>query len=120
MTDRLSLAGIGNAARRIEDAHRVDLRDDVGSLCNRFADRLEVVVLGQIGSICVEDEREAFVTVDFGESAIDSDCLVASLDGRLAFFNLDRDMSVHDEAALGIDAEVAEDLRDRNLSGELI
>ena len=66
-----------------------------------------MVVLRQVGSICVEDKREAFVAVNFGERTIDGDCLVTCLDGRLAFFDFDGHVSVHNEAALGIHAEVA-------------
>ena len=82
ISDRLSLAGVGNAARRIEDAHRMDFRDNIGSLRDCLADRLEMVVLGEIGSICVEDEREAFVAVNFGKGTIDGNSLVAGLDAR--------------------------------------
>ena len=39
--DRFPFTGISNSARRIEDAHGVDLRNDVGALCNRLADRFE-------------------------------------------------------------------------------
>jgi hypothetical protein len=69
-----------------------------------------MVVLGEIGSICVEDEREAFVAVNFRESAIDGDCLMASLDWRLALLDLDGHVSVDDEASFRIHTEIAQNL----------
>ena len=34
----LTLTGIGHPTRRIEDAHGMDLGNDVGAFCNRLAD----------------------------------------------------------------------------------
>ena len=110
MTDRLSFTRIGNAARRVEDTHRMNFGDDVGALGNRLTNRFEVVVLREVCSIRVEHEGETLVSINLGERPIDSDRLMTRLDRRLAFFNFDGDMSVHDQAALRIDAEVAEDL----------
>src|SRR5260221_7208327 len=65
--------GIRHSPRSIPTANGLDAGDNVHSVAKRRFDRFKVMVPGEHGSICLENEGETMVPVGFGKSAVDRD-----------------------------------------------
>ena len=102
--------GVGHAAGGGPLANDGDARDDVHAVADSCVDRFEVVVLGEEGAVGFEDERETVIAVGFGEGPVDGDRLAAAFDRGFPGLDADRDVTVDDQPALGIDAEFGQDL----------
>src|SRR6185437_15604748 len=106
----VALLRVADRARPVVDLDVADARHEVVALAHDRIGAVEVMVLREIQARRIEHEREALVAVRRRERAVDRDRAMRALERLLALLELDRNVTVDEIAARGIDAELGEDL----------
>ena len=80
IANSLTSLGVSQAARMIEDADFLDVRDDVDAIANGCVDRFEMVMFRQHDAVGFQHQRITVIAVGLGKSSVDRDGLAAAFE----------------------------------------
>ena len=96
---------VGQSPRLLPLPHNRYPGDDIGSANDRRLDRFEMMMEGQYRSVWLLYQRESVVTKTFRKGTVYGNGFSAPFQRRLPLFDLNRNMSVHNQTLIRFDAE---------------